>query len=360
MVSCSICINYKKQTIKCNICLNWCCQTCFVTNFLTNDKLTCLFCNEHFFFVDVYSQLSKSNMKIIKGHIIKILSNIYFTEQICEIHKQYGEILCSNIICDGKINSITRICNKCNLHLCIKCNEMKEKHHVCIQNDVLSINFINTYTKKCPSCCTKIEKIDGCNQMWCIFCHTTFDWNTGKLDSSKIHNPHYFKYVKSNKDVYNISKLPNLPSFIDNIKLIFRDEYKPYIIVYRLLIQIHNEYIFISHENIYHELTCSYKNNEISKYSFEKKIFSVYKYRNIFLTIKNIFTFTYYNCVNIINIVNKILFPSDSNIYINILHNYISNANKEFNNLYKKVKMLTPFIKIEDNSFKIYPKFKFK
>jgi len=30
--------------------------------------------------------------------------------------------------------------------------------------------------------------------MYCVECHPEFSWNTLKIDSAVIHNPHYFEY----------------------------------------------------------------------------------------------------------------------------------------------------------------------
>jgi hypothetical protein len=44
-----------------------------------------------------------------------------------------------------------------------------------------------------------IEKVSGCNQMFCVQCHTAFDWATGEIETGVIHNPHYFDMMKRNQ-----------------------------------------------------------------------------------------------------------------------------------------------------------------
>jgi hypothetical protein len=41
-----------------------------------------------------------------------------------------------------------------------------------------------------------IFKIDGCNQMYCVDCHTAWDWKTGRIEVGVIHNPHYYEFLR--------------------------------------------------------------------------------------------------------------------------------------------------------------------
>ena len=43
--------------------------------------------------------------------------------------------------------------------------------------------------------------VRNCNQMWCVECHTTFDWATGRETfTTNIHNPHYYEWVRRNNN----------------------------------------------------------------------------------------------------------------------------------------------------------------
>ncbi len=51
-------------------------------------------------------------------------------------------------------------------------------------------------TKPCPSCKALISKIDGCDQMWCTQCQTAFSWSTGEKEEGRVHNPHYYEWLR--------------------------------------------------------------------------------------------------------------------------------------------------------------------
>ncbi len=88
-------------------------------------------------------------------------------------------------------------CGVCDTTTCVECLEIKENDaHECKKENVDSAKMIKKETRPCPTCATRIYKIDGCDQMWCVDCKTAFSWNTGNVVNSKIHNPHYYEYIR--------------------------------------------------------------------------------------------------------------------------------------------------------------------
>lgn len=91
----------------------------------------------------------------------------------------------------------TRVCSKCLTIKPIKKKEEKDTHE-CIKEDVESAEMIKKETRGCPKCHTRIYKIEGCSQIWCTLCHTAFSWDTGKVVTGTIHNPHFFEWARKN------------------------------------------------------------------------------------------------------------------------------------------------------------------
>jgi hypothetical protein len=89
-------------------------------------------------------------------------------------------------------------CGLCDSTICKECHKRKEEEeHVCNPDDVATITELNNTTKPCPKCHCRIYKTDGCDQMFCIQCHTAFSWRTGEIESGIIHNPHYFEALRA-------------------------------------------------------------------------------------------------------------------------------------------------------------------
>lgn len=105
-------------------------------------------------------------------------------------------IKCPKDNCNGFILSTT--CALCNTKVCKDCNSLSEENHECSQDAIESWKLIKETTVQCPKCYTHIQKISGCNQMWCTVknCNTAFDWQTGKIINGPLHNPHYHEYLQ--------------------------------------------------------------------------------------------------------------------------------------------------------------------
>jgi len=126
-------------------------------------------------------------------------------------------------------------CGICNTKVCAKCHEIKKRgtsledaiieekedeqdeetkadildpHHVCDPNNVETAKLLKMDTKACPKCAAMIFKIDGCDQMFCTQCHTGFSWNTGRIETKIIHNPHYFQYLREQANGREIARNP--------------------------------------------------------------------------------------------------------------------------------------------------------
>ena len=89
-------------------------------------------------------------------------------------------------------------CGSCENKICKLCNEHKLENHVCNPEHVATMTFLNKDTKPCPNCGTMIHKISGCSQIFCTDCHTAWDWNTSRIVTGAIHNPHYFEFIQRN------------------------------------------------------------------------------------------------------------------------------------------------------------------
>jgi len=94
-------------------------------------------------------------------------------------------------------------CGSCEKRICNRCNEEKVTgpdgtEHRCLPENVASMELLNKDTKPCPNCGTMIFRISGCSQMFCTDCHTPWDWNTERVVTGVIHNPHYYELVNRN------------------------------------------------------------------------------------------------------------------------------------------------------------------
>ena len=102
--------------------------------------------------------------------------------------------------CRGFLSTAWK-CGTCQKSFCADChlekNGTRDEDHICNEDAKATASMIQTETRPCPKCGIRISKIDGCDQMWCTSCQTTFSWNTGQiLLNTVVHNPHYYEYLR--------------------------------------------------------------------------------------------------------------------------------------------------------------------
>ena len=100
--------------------------------------------------------------------------------------------------CNGFLNERFE-CGICDNKICRHCMEIKEEEHECSEDKKETVKLLRQDTKPCPKCGELIHKLPhGCDQMYCIKCHTAFSWRTGQLERGHIHNPEYYRWMREN------------------------------------------------------------------------------------------------------------------------------------------------------------------
>lgn len=102
---------------------------------------------------------------------------------------------CPGVACEGFVGMDWK-CGLCKLKVCKECREPAP--HECDPDKVLTAKALQKEAKPCPKCAAQISKIDGCDQMWCTQCQTAFSWRTGEIEKDRVHNPHYFEWMRRN------------------------------------------------------------------------------------------------------------------------------------------------------------------
>ena len=106
---------------------------------------------------------------------------------------------------EGFLSSAWR-CHLCKTRVCRNCVSIKgvaadgepDPPHTCKEEDVESARTIEAATKPCPHCGVRVQKSEGCNQMWCTACNNAFDWRTGQKVNGPVHNPHFHEFQHRN------------------------------------------------------------------------------------------------------------------------------------------------------------------
>lgn len=168
---------------------------------------------------------------------------------------------CPNSYCNGRV--MNSKCISCYINVCIDCHEIcNNSNHICNPDTIASIQFLDKDSKPCPVCSSLIFKIEGCDQMFCTQCHTTFSWLTSRIETGFRHNPHYLDWIRERR-----LENPNMITQLENIEPIPNTICNEYIsyenlrkcfhpLVWETSFEIRNKLSKI--DNIYNDLPSEY------------------------------------------------------------------------------------------------------
>jgi hypothetical protein len=245
-------------------------------------------------------------------------------------------------------------CDVCDNHICSECNEIKGDEHVCDPGAVETIQLLKKDTKPCVKCGTMIFKISGCAQMWCPSCHTAFDWNTGRIETGVVHNPHFYDFQRQHG---RLGRTPGdvpcggLPS-ITELNAVF-NAYGRYtrpstthgIMFYNIHRLVnHIDHVELAYEPHYStmELRVDYLMKNITEEEFKKKLQQLEKRREKKRDIRNILTMFSHTCADIIR--QLIEDHSRLNELCEVLMQLRSYTNQTFYTIQKRYSCIAPMI----------------
>lgn len=164
---------------------------------------------------------------------IYIVAKAALSDKITKIEAQYKKKLktstkttfrsCIELYCDGILDD-NFTCTKCGIIVCNKCKQKKNAEHTCKQEDIDSIEFVDSLID-CPKCHVKILKSWGCDMMTCSHCRTNFDYKTGKVTYHGNHkNDEKFEMKDSTITSRLGMKYPNLTAKFSQIEM-YRPKY---------------------------------------------------------------------------------------------------------------------------------------
>lgn len=104
---------------------------------------------------------------------------------------------CFMATCTGKLDS-SFTCLLCESEFCKECHEINEIDHVCKEEDINSVKYIETLVK-CPKCLLPVIRSYGCDNITCSICKTNFDYITGKNTVAGNHSNDTLVLKKTNK-----------------------------------------------------------------------------------------------------------------------------------------------------------------
>ena len=199
---------------------------------------------------------------------------------------------CPQTDCHGFIDK-KYTCGLCHVHVCVHCMKTKNENHECNADDVASVKMIREECKKCPTCKAFVFKISGCYQMWCVNCHTPFDWTSGKkLDMRNFHNPELDAWQRTHQRQNGVQCIP-INKILDDARLriglrppFFLSDFNVLLVHCFFWNRFLNP-VFHRESNTW-AVRKMYLQNEINEQEYKRKLFMNTKHQNMTHEITNI------------------------------------------------------------------------
>lgn len=151
---------------------------------------------------------------------------------------------CPNGECRGFLSTRYK-CDLCQHRICAHCHVALEEKHDCDPDLVKTVEELKKTTKNCPNCQVPIFKSSGCDQMWCVSCHTAFNWKTGVIEKGIIHNPEYFDFLRRSGISHRNPRDPvcgGMPEFHRVMRICFtRQETDAIQTIYQLIVHVRHD-----------------------------------------------------------------------------------------------------------------------
>jgi hypothetical protein len=234
---------------------------------------------------------------------------------------------CPMEFCKGFLNE-DWFCGLCDQKYCKECNETLTEDHECDPETVKTMKLLNKDSKSCPKCGTVIHKTSGCAQMWCISCHTAFNWRTGEIEMGRIHNPHFIEFKKKTMMSREHGDIPcgGVPSFRELREIMASNE------ILRCAVAIHQ----VERENMYLDLRpidtlhirVAYMLNDIDEAEFKQYLQRQEKYLDKMRDISNIFEMMANSGGDLLR--QYVLEPERNDEIVDMIHKIVDYGNEVF------------------------------
>lgn len=170
---CQVCFSKIEGSVNCG-CGTLCCIECFTTWVDVNKSTVCMCKQKNL----TYRQLH------LYPKILGSLNSLIFwkkTNKFSDRQYKFSAICCGDFVArDGK-------CAHCSRTTCSRCLRQTPSvaaafpdANLCESPNECS-STLYTRLRNCPNCLAYVEKSDGCNEMFCSACFTSFNFTNGAL-----------------------------------------------------------------------------------------------------------------------------------------------------------------------------------